>query len=375
MRIVHVAPFYHPITGGVEEVITRLAEHMAGRGEDVHVVTYNRLRRGGYCSLPKSEVINGVSVVRLRPNIALSYGTYSHELPEVLRNLKPDIVHVHVWRHPHVLQVAKLRRRSGFRAILHGHAPFHRLAQLGLHVWLYHRFIDAFKRDVLSAYDRVVALTPHEKSMFANMLGQDGGRITIAPNGVDDGIFAHGSDVQDGGGLLYVGRLCREKNLGLLVKALRFVVSEIPGTRLVLAGQDEGSAAGIMSSARDMGLENDIVYVGRVEGERKNRLYVSSKLFVSPCLYEAFGMSLVEAQAFGKPCVITGFGGQVYAAPPGLTSVLTEPSPEEYARGILTLINDDGLYLRLSRNARAWAHKFAWSRVLRTYEKLYEDLR
>ena len=69
MKIVHVAPFYHPVVGGVEDVAKHIAEHMAGRGHEVHVVTYNRLGVGGIGSLPREEVINGVKVFRLKPAI------------------------------------------------------------------------------------------------------------------------------------------------------------------------------------------------------------------------------------------------------------------------------------------------------------------
>jgi hypothetical protein len=85
------------------------------------VVTYNRLRNGGVGSLPREEVINGVHVIRLKPDLTWSNGTYSSELPQVIRRLKPDIVHVHVWRYPHVFQVARLKRELGVKAIPHNY--------------------------------------------------------------------------------------------------------------------------------------------------------------------------------------------------------------------------------------------------------------
>ncbi len=47
--MIHVAPLRHPLIGGVEDVVKRTAEHRAGRGHEVHVVTYSR--SGGYGSL------------------------------------------------------------------------------------------------------------------------------------------------------------------------------------------------------------------------------------------------------------------------------------------------------------------------------------
>ena len=84
------------------------------------MVTYNRLRHGGHNTLPREEEINDVHVIRLKPDLTWSHGTYSSELPQAIKALKPDIVHVHVWRHPHVFQVAKLRKIMKFKAVLHG---------------------------------------------------------------------------------------------------------------------------------------------------------------------------------------------------------------------------------------------------------------
>jgi len=74
MRIAHIAPFYAPVTGGVEEVVKRVAEYTASKGYETYVITYNRLRKGGTNSLPRGE-INGIHVIRLKPNLIKFRGT------------------------------------------------------------------------------------------------------------------------------------------------------------------------------------------------------------------------------------------------------------------------------------------------------------
>jgi len=44
MRVVHVAPFYYPIKGGVETVVQKISEYLASKGNEVYVITYNRDR-------------------------------------------------------------------------------------------------------------------------------------------------------------------------------------------------------------------------------------------------------------------------------------------------------------------------------------------
>jgi glycosyltransferase involved in cell wall biosynthesis len=372
MRIVHVAPFYTPVVGGVEEVVKRVAEFLAMRGYDVYVVTYNRLRQGGVSSLPRYENINGVHVIRLRPDFTWFHGSYSSELPTVLRELRPDIVHVHVWRHPHVFQVAKLKRRLGFKAVLHGHAPFHKLSQLGLVTWLYHRFVDAFLINYLKLYDAYIALTPYEAEKVVQ-LGLEKDKVIIIPNGISendcrkDGVADRDEDL-----VLYLGRVSKAKNIDLLVKAMVFASKVASRVSLVLAGPDEGIAKNLIEFARKRSIR--LQYLGLVPEAVKYELYMKSYVYAFPSLYEPFGITLLEAAQHGLPSVITGFGGQLYSAPPNIASVWAKPNPLNYAQGIIELLTDKNLWKKISKNAMKWSQNFLWSRILPKYEKLYNDL-
>jgi glycosyltransferase involved in cell wall biosynthesis len=369
MRIVHVAPFYTPVIGGVEEVVRKIAEYTASRGYETHVVTYNRLRNGGIGSLPREEEINGVHVIRLKPDLTWSNGTYSSELPQVIRRLKPDIVHVHVWRHPHVFQVARLRRELKFKAVLHGHAPFHRLNQLGVITWIYHRLVDVFGGGYLRAYDAYIALTPHEAGRVS-VLGFSG-NVVVIPNGVDED-RCPGNDVDRGYTVLYLGRVSLSKNLGLLIRAMMYVAREVKGVELTMAGPDEGLVQRLIEQARKAGVK--VRYLGQVGEGEKHKIYMGSMVYALPSVYEPFGITLLEAGMHGTPSVITGDGGQLYAAPPNKASLWAGPNPRSYAEAIGVLLTDKGLWVKLSQGAREWARMHVWSRVLLRYDELYSEL-
>jgi len=371
VRIVHVAPFYAPVVGGVEEVVKKVAEYMASRGHEIFVVTYNRLRNGGAGALPRHEVMNGVRVIRIKPNFAWSYGTYSSELPEVVRELKPDIVHVHVWRHPHVFQIAKLRKLMKFKAVLHGHAPFHGFSQLDLATWIYHRTFDASGKRCLSSYDKYIALTPHEVKKVKR-LGLNDDKIVVIPNGVEeDKKCSNDASIRDEGQVLYLGRISKSKNLSLLVKAMAYVVKEIKNVRLVLAGPDEGLVRRLITYAEKEGVQ--VRYAGYINEDEKHKLYTKSSLYALPSLYEPFGITLLEASLHGLPSVITGEGGQLYVAPPNRASLWARPNSRDYAEAITTLLTDKKQWKRLSQKASGWAQRFMWSKILPRYEKFYDD--
>jgi glycosyltransferase involved in cell wall biosynthesis len=371
VKIVHVAPFYAPVVGGVEEVVKRVAEYMASRGCEVFVVTYNRLRSSGVGALPRHEVMNGVRVIRVRPDFTWSYGTYSSELPEVVKGLRPDVVHVHVWRHPHAFQVARLKRIVNFRAIIHGHAPFYRFNQLDLITWAYHKIIDALRSSALQLYDKYVALTPYEAKRIKD-LGLDYGKITVIPDGVEEDKCPTNDFLRDERQVLYLGRISRSKNLNLLIKAMVYVNKSVGNVKLVLAGPDEGLAMNLVRFAKKKGIKAR--YLGYVSEAEKHRLYMESSVYVLPSLYEGFGLTLIEAALHGVPSVITGEGGQLYAAPPNRTSLWARPNPRDYANAITALLSDKGLRERLAQQAKEWAREHVWNKILPRYEKLYEEL-
>ncbi|WP_232203741.1 glycosyltransferase family 4 protein [Caldivirga maquilingensis] len=346
----------------MEEVVQRIAEYTAARGHEVHVITYNRLRTGGKGALPREEWINGVHVIRLKPNLTWSHGTYSRELPEVLRKLKPDLVHVHVWRHPHVIQVARLRREMGFKAILHGHAPFHKLNQVGPITWTYYKLVDTTLRSILKNYDTYIALTKHEAETIRRM-GLEEDKIMVIPNGINQDQCILSNEREDM--VLYLGRISKVKNIELLVKAAKY----IKHAQLVIAGPDEGLINTILQYAGKHNIE--VKYLGAVSEEKKHELYLKAKAYALPSIYEPFGITLLEAGIHATPSVITGNGGQVYAAPPGKASLWAEPKPEKYAEAIIQLLTDQELHRRLSQGALQHAEQHLWSKILPRYEEIY----
>ena len=369
MKTVHVAPFYAPVIGGVEEVVKRVSEHMVRRGYDVYVVTYNRLRHGDVGSLPRYEIINGVHVIRLRPDFIWSHGSYSSELPVVIRELKPDVVHVHAWRHPHIFQIARLKSSLKFKAFLHGHAPFHRFSQLDIVSWFYHHLVDLFNVKFLNLYDIYIALTPYEAKKIS-YLGFDRDRVVVIPNGVEEDKCNINNAVRNEYQILYLGRISRSKNLKLLIKSMEYVNKEVKDSELLLAGPDEGLIKDLIVYAKKKNLK--IRYLGVVSEDEKHKLYLQSYVHALPSLYEPFGITLLEAARHGLPSIITGFGGQQYVAPPDIASFWAKPTPKGFAEGLIKLLTDKSLWKKLSENAVKWSKNFLWDMILLRYEELYK---
>jgi len=102
------------------------------------------------------------------------------------------------------------------------------------------------------------------------------------------------------GEVLYVGRLSKEKNVGLLISAGKKIKALI---QIVGAGPEEGK---LKAQAKDC---DNIEFLGQIPSDKLPELYARAQVFVLPSNTESFGKVLAEANASGKPVVATATTG------------------------------------------------------------------
>jgi glycosyltransferase involved in cell wall biosynthesis len=357
LRIVQATPFYHPIVGGVEKVVKKISEFLVKKGYEVIVVTYNRDRKH-IANFAPIEEINGVKVIRVKPLIMWSHGSYSPSISTIVKSLNPDIVHVHVWRHPHVLQ---LRNIDSIR-VLQPHSPFYMREQVGYITFIYYKLIDKIGKNIIKKYN-IISMTPLEREILYRKFNINS---ELIPNGVDDELFSINSKGDNY--YFYIGRISKEKNILTMLKAYKLSGITRP---LIIAGPDNGFAKEI---SRYIEINNiNVKYLGEVSEKDKIDLLSKCRALVNPSPYEGFGLTLLEAQAIGKPVIITGHGGQEFAAPPGKSSIRAENDAESLAKAFIQM-EDEVLYKKLSEGAKNWAKNFRYSMILDKYLKFYKNL-
>lgn len=99
------------------------------------------------------------------------------------------------------------------------------------------------------------------------------------------------------------------------------------------------------------------------EAQKLENLYSVADFFILPTRYENFGVSFVEAFAAGLPCLGTNTGGVPTIIQPGKNGYLFELSEggKAYADKIEDILNSEGHYVELSKNARAsYEETFNW---------------
>jgi glycosyltransferase involved in cell wall biosynthesis len=147
-----------------------------------------------------------------------------------------------------------------------------------------------------------------------------------------------------------VGVLSEDKGHAFVIRALEMVRREFPEARLLLAG-DGPSREGLQRLARDLGLQDAVVFAGFV-GEIE-RVYQTLDVFVFPSLFEGLGTSLLAAMSFGVPSV-TFFGcalGEIVEN--GTSGIQVEPGKSDsIARAVCSILRDGNLAAAVGRAGR-----------------------
>lgn len=150
--------------------------------------------------------------------------------------------------------------------------------------------------------------------------------------------------------LLYVGRIAREKNLEMLLRASRLVFEREPSALLWLVGDGPYRDACIRL-ARELNIGDRVRFIGFVPREEVDRYYAAADLFVFPSVTETQGLVVEEAMSHGLPSVVATGGGASATVMPGVNGFICRNDHREFSQAVLQLLTDERLLRRLGRNA------------------------
>ena len=210
-------------------------------------------------------------------------------------------------------------------------------------------------------FDAVFALSENGGASKLRSLGID--TSNVVPLGVELGEFGPARRDErlrqklglaaDQPLLVYVGRLDGEKKPDLVVDAFRRLPAAL-GAKLALIG--EGPLKAEIAALGD----ERIVMPGYLKGRSElSRWLASADIYVSGMADETFGVSIVEAQASGLPVVGVGAGAMIDRVRDSTGRLGPVGDAAAMARNILAVWNGDRA--TMAEEARANAVQFSWA--------------
>ena len=196
-------------------------------------------------------------------------------------------------------------------------------------------------------------------------------KLKIFPRGIDTRFFnpelrdpkfwAHFGKAPEEIGLLYVGRISKEKNLDVAAKAVNRLRAEKLPVRLLIVGDGP-----YLKELRHIAPE--ACYTGSLKGKELGTAYASSDIFVFPSTTDTFGNVVLEAQAAGLPCVVSDQGGPAELITDGVEGFITRSlDVEDFSEAIRRLATDPDLRRQMGDRARQRVQDRNWTNAFRQF--------
>ena len=170
-----------------------------------------------------------------------------------------------------------------------------------------------------------------------------------------------------------VGRVVRLKGNMTVVEAMPKVLSLYPNAKLMIVG-DGPERKELEMKCESLKITDRVLFAGfRTDIEN---VYAAFDIVAFPTYYEALGYIPYEAMYYSKPLIASWTGGIPEIVHDGYNGILVPPAVvDEWADGIIRLINDKELSDRLAKNGREYYNShLKKDDEAATVEKIYKRL-
>jgi glycosyltransferase involved in cell wall biosynthesis len=369
LRIALFSEVYWPMVSGVGVTLLRLTEALQARGHEVRVysATYQLPPEGD-----RPEVHRSPSVpLFLYPDVQWAFPRLRDVVDDLAR-FRPDLVHLATEFSLGIAGV-KAARQLGIPIVASAHTDYDQYAvRYGVTWalragWHYLRWFYGQAHRVLCP-SRIYEEHLHSRGVTHTGIWSRGvDPAEFHPRFRSEAYRARFGVGRDDLLVTYIGRIAREKNLELLLRAWEELVGSRGGGQLVLVGRGP-----LEDEIRRRELPG-VHVTGLLRGRELSEAYASADVFTFPSPTETFGNSLLEAMGSGLPSLVAAAGGVLEFAEHGRNAWLVAPnSTEAITAGLGRLLSDRSLRRRLAEGALQTAAERRWDTV---YDQLIADYR
>jgi glycosyltransferase involved in cell wall biosynthesis len=365
LRVALVTETFAPEVNGVAMTLGNLVKGLLQRGHAVQIVRPRQAQDGaaahiGYQAGLDEVLAKGVPIPNY-PDMRFGLLSKNHFI-QLWKKHRPDIVHVATegplgWCAVAAARKLRLPISSSFHTNFHQYSAHYGMGLLKL-------LIESYLRNFHNR--TMVTLAP--TLAVAQTLKDSGYRnVSIMSRGVAIEQFTpalRSPALRDSWGVkdndvvvLYVGRLAKEKNAGVVLSAFAAIQARLPSAKMVFVG--DGPLRQALQEACPQA-----IFTGIKTGADLATHYASSDLFLFPSLTETFGNVVPEALASGMAVVSYACAAAADLIRHNHSGALVAPGDEvDFINTAVALATDHARRNRLRLQAAPSVAHMSWSAV------------
>jgi glycosyltransferase involved in cell wall biosynthesis len=385
MKILISGATYYPDVNGASYFTQRLAFYLKKKGHEVLVIAPSRTIHH------EISQHNGVSVFGVRSYPILVYDDFRFSpafftkkaIKKVIQDFNPDIVHTQ----SHFLfcaEVVEIARELKIPIV----GTNHFMPENLVHYFPLPKFLKNLIKDFgwwqfRRVYDKVDLVTaPTQTAADLTKKSRLMKNIIPISNGIDMEKFNPGNKgeylrkkylLPDKPLLITVGRLDKEKNVDMLLRALKLVPDSI-NLHFAIVGKG-AEKSNLEKLAGELGVANRVTFLGFVPDDELPGLYSISSCFINACTAELQCIAAMESMASGLPVIAINAVALPELVKHGENGFLFEFGEYGHiAEYISRIFSESDLRKKMSEESLKMIKKHDINNVMSQFESLYISL-
>jgi len=376
LKIAFVYDAIYPwVKGGAEKRIYEIGRRLAERGNEVHlfgvkwwegedIIEYEGMVLHGVCGSRELYTNGRRSIIQaLSFSISLFWPLLEEEF---------DIIDVSVFPYFSCFTTKAVSVIKGTTLVFTWHEVwddywYEYMGRMGFFGWVVERVVSKLSKNN-------IAVSGWTKKKMET-IGIKTENIQIIPNGIDIEQIQKIKASDEQSDIVFAGRLIKEKNVDLLLRAVSLLKSSNPNIRCIVMG-DGPEKERLLQLTEELGLKDNVLFTGFVEyGELIGNIK-ASKVLALPSKREGFGIVAIESFACGKPVITVNSKDNATQeiVADSVNGFVVKAEKEELTKNFTTILNNEVLYAKLVRNVTQEAKKYSWKKICNSSTLVYGNI-
>ncbi|MGQ4834507.1 MAG: glycosyltransferase family 4 protein [Candidatus Asgardarchaeia archaeon] len=345
----------NPEAGGADFYIHEILRSLAKKG---HNITLISSRFNGCKNI---EIIDGIKIIRIGNKFLFNF-LFIWYFFKKLRKYNYDFFIDNNSKIPLCTPMYVKVPMLTIIHHIHGKSLFKELIfPLALYVYVMEKLLVMYRKV------KIIAVSSSTKKELIRIFKIPSNNIHVIPPGIN--IKPRIEKKAEYPLIVYFGRVKKYKRIDHIIKAFKFIEEKYPNAKLVIAGKGDNYPA-LMKLTNKLRIKN-IEFMGEITETDKEQLLKEAWVYVITSLKEGWGITVIEANAFGTPCIAYNVPGLRDSIKHNYNGLLVRNGDiTSLQLAIEKIIVDNNLRKRLSINAVKWAKKFTWDRTTSKFEKI-----